>query len=281
METARKTSVYIVGPITGIKDFNCVEFLLAEKELKEHGYSVFNMNNTWIPTDLPNDAYMPICLAMLEQADAIYVLNGYEKSYGAIVEVAYAVKQDKCALLKRIDFAQEGKFDYQLVRTRDIWGFDGYYPIGFTNEGRTEYQERQILKNAIGTFGTEMQTDVAIEEMAELTKALVKHIRYPGLETWQNIVEEIADVKIMLDQLTIIHNIKDAEIQKVRAEKIARLKKRIDEKMDELFDAGYKDTQDSSHALEEAWQKSGGATCSNAKKNNTEDKIYSAMVHGM
>ena len=65
-----------------------------------------------------------------------------------------------------------------------------------------------LLTRAIRTYGEPAQIDMAIEEMAELTKALCKIKRaQAGCEVTaaiDNAVEEMADVQIMLDQLRII-----------------------------------------------------------------------------
>lgn len=83
--------------------------------------------------------------------------------------------------------------------------------------------EMTVLINAVNTFGARNQEDVAIEEMSELIKALIKHRRYNTPETKENILEEIADVVIMICQLTVIHGF-DREIVD---EKIERLKQRL------------------------------------------------------
>lgn len=57
-------------------------------------------------------------------------------------------------------------------------------------------ERKAILKDAVNVFGVERQTQKAIEEMSELTKALTK----PGTPT-QAIQEELVDVQIMLEQL--------------------------------------------------------------------------------
>lgn len=80
------------------------------------------------------------------------------------------------------------------------------------------------LRKAIETYGVEGQEDVAIEEMSELTKAIIKNRRYGTLQTENNLLEEMADVCIMLMQLMIIHGF-DNDIV---AQKIARLKKRLE-----------------------------------------------------
>lgn len=67
-------------------------------------------------------------------------------------------------------------------------------------------KEENILLRAIVEYGAEAQTDMMIEEMSELTKALLKHRRKESEETLDNILEEIADVQIMLDQVKLIHD---------------------------------------------------------------------------
>ena len=56
-----------------------------------------------------------------------------------------------------------------------------------------------LYDRALEKWGMEAQMNVAIEEMSELTKELCKAIRGQG--SIPNISEEIADVKIMLEQL--------------------------------------------------------------------------------
>ena len=83
--------------------------------------------------------------------------------------------------------------------------------------------ENEILKNAVDCFGEDHQTDMMIEEMSELTKALLKYRRNVGEEDTgsliENIIEEMADVEIMLGQMKIIYGDCDA----YRSEKLVRL----------------------------------------------------------
>jgi len=65
----------------------------------------------------------------------------------------------------------------------------------------------EILRKAINTYGEQPQVDVAIEEMSELTKALLKYRRNKDMSVnrrLNNILEEIADVQITLDQMRLI-----------------------------------------------------------------------------
>ncbi len=72
----------------------------------------------------------------------------------------------------------------------------------------------ELLKKAINTYGVQAQKDMMIEEMSELTKAILKERRalkdrnkkYIDLEVARGeIKEEIADVQIMLNQMKIIY----------------------------------------------------------------------------
>lgn len=98
-------------------------------------------------------------------------------------------------------------------------------------------QEYEIYKQAIFTFGVNTQLDVLIEEMSELTQALLKLRRGKRHDPFMeqigtqhikaNVIEEIADVSICLDQAIIIFACEN-EVEKVRRKKIMRLEEYID-----------------------------------------------------
>ena len=85
--------------------------------------------------------------------------------------------------------------------------------------------ESQILKAAIKTFGERPQEEMAVEECSELIQA-ISH-KHRGRE--HNIVEEIADVEIMFEQLKIINDCHD-QVAAIRKKKIERLFERIFDK---------------------------------------------------
>jgi hypothetical protein len=72
----------------------------------------------------------------------------------------------------------------------------------------TDELRNVILNYAIEAYGIDHQQDKCIEEMSELTKALLKYrcaeneIQKHAIR--DNVLEEIADVQIMLDQMRII-----------------------------------------------------------------------------
>lgn len=88
----RKPRVYISGKITGTTDF-MERFDSAEEKLKSRGYAVLNpaKANSYMPEDTTWDEYMKVSLTLLQMADAIYMLDGWGNSKGAIQEYNMAV----------------------------------------------------------------------------------------------------------------------------------------------------------------------------------------------
>lgn len=88
----------------------------------------------------------------------------------------------------------------------------------------TAEERRALLDRAITTYGAPAQMD-----MAELTKALCKVKRVScaaeAKAVLENVVEEMADVQIMLDQLRIIFHRSTEEVEEAKLE---RLKNRLD-----------------------------------------------------
>ena len=89
----------------------------------------------------------------------------------------------------------------------------------------TKEKSQHIYESALNKWGKENQTRMMFEEMAELQKELCKEAR--GEDNTDAIAEEIADVKIMLEQMMILHGCKDmVEMQMKR--KLQRLKERLE-----------------------------------------------------
>jgi len=79
---------------------------------------------------------------------------------------------------------------------------------------------KKILCAAIQKYGTGPQRDKAIEELSELIRALAR------CDDSANIAEEMADVRIMLDQLEIMLGNHD-EVRDWEYEKLMRLSERL------------------------------------------------------
>ena len=96
---------------------------------------------------------------------------------------------------------------------------------------QTTLDLEKILGNAVQTWGKEAQTDMMIEEMAELTKEILNERR--GRE--HNIAEEMADVQIMLAQMEIIFQ-NSKEVGRIFWEKVARLDRRLHDRKEKRAD---------------------------------------------
>ena len=88
-------------------------------------------------------------------------------------------------------------------------------------------RENEILLSALTKWGAGMQTVMVFEEMAELQKELCKNLR--GKDNRGYIAEEIADVRIMLDQMVILHDCAE-DVNVWRKVKLGRLEKRLSDK---------------------------------------------------
>ena len=87
--------------------------------------------------------------------------------------------------------------------------------------------QQNILLNAIDTYGTKHQKIQAIEELNELSQAICKSFRNDIQENRLNIIDEIADVEIMINQLKIIMKIEEIEVQNRVNFKVNRLRERL------------------------------------------------------
>lgn len=94
-------------------------------------------------------------------------------------------------------------------------------------------EQKEVLKAALDTYGIRSQQDVAIEEMSELTKAIIKSRRNPSAPAIENLLEEIADALIMLEQLTMHYGTE--YISEFIQEKIIRLSLRIEEERSQRY----------------------------------------------
>lgn len=83
--------------------------------------------------------------------------------------------------------------------------------------------DRELMQEAINTWGVEKQFDQAIEEMAELIVEL-QHLKRNMVRP-ENVAAEVADVLICMAQLEII--LGEDLVQSVVVQKQARLSGRV------------------------------------------------------
>jgi NTP pyrophosphatase (non-canonical NTP hydrolase) len=89
------------------------------------------------------------------------------------------------------------------------------------------YNNNQLYNYAITKWGVSTQINMAIEECSELITKLIKYNRKNNGSTKQEIIDEIADVMIMCEQLRLIFGYNEVEFRKNK--KLNRLEKRLRE----------------------------------------------------
>lgn len=89
-----------------------------------------------------------------------------------------------------------------------------------------------VLEENIRENGVAFETVIAMEECAELIQAISKVRRYGCIGKYRdNLIEEMADVDIILTELMIMFDITDEKaFYDVIDKKIQRLRKRLEEK---------------------------------------------------
>lgn len=97
--------------------------------------------------------------------------------------------------------------------------------------------DARINNETMDRYGIKMQSLVAMEELAELQKAISKLVRNPEEKTKplefkglrHNLIEEMADALICMDQLIEYYQIERPEIQELIQAKQERQAKRLEE----------------------------------------------------
>ena len=86
--------IYIAGKITNDSDYK-IKFSGAQKFYEDQGYIV--LNPAILPSNMNQEDYTKICLAMIDVADVVSFLPDYEESPGAMLEFNYCnyVGKDK------------------------------------------------------------------------------------------------------------------------------------------------------------------------------------------
>ena len=83
--------IYLSGPMTGLPEYNYPAFREAAKMLRSFGQIVFDPSEAFEGrTDLPKEIYMRKDIEELLKADVIALLQGWELSTGAQLEVEVA-----------------------------------------------------------------------------------------------------------------------------------------------------------------------------------------------
>jgi NTP pyrophosphatase (non-canonical NTP hydrolase) len=79
-------------------------------------------------------------------------------------------------------------------------------------------------------YGTDEQSRQTIEEMGELIVALNKVHRHYSNENIQNVIEELADVSLMVDQMIYLYDCEN-EVKNIKRQKVERQLERMGMKL--------------------------------------------------
>ena len=82
------------------------------------------------------------------------------------------------------------------------------------------------LLKIIKYYGKKEQKLKAVEELSELTAEIMKDVNKGNNDDY--VLEELADVWVMMNQLIIIYGFTDEEIKEIAKEKVVRTLERID-----------------------------------------------------
>lgn len=88
-----------------------------------------------------------------------------------------------------------------------------------------------LMQRIIETYGENAQVDKVIEEMSELTKALLKHRRAPEKErakAMEDIIDELADVRITVREMELLFQCEGAVEERINY-KLKRQMRRMEE----------------------------------------------------
>ena len=112
---AKKKVIYISGPISGVPKY-WEAFEKAEDLVTELGYLALTPSR--LPEKMTNAQYMRIDFAMIDSADAILFLPGWERSKGARLERDYCEYTGKPALEMKVYDPYSGRYPDGVVR---VW----------------------------------------------------------------------------------------------------------------------------------------------------------------
>lgn len=209
MTSTIRKAMYLSGPMTGHPDWNYPAFHAAARMLRAWGHAVINPAESYNgDQSLSFDTYMRLDLKqILEACDTIVVLPGWEKSPGAVLEVAVAAALGH-GVLSFIDrpelngYALESTFEvHETNRERLVAALARFvYPVDVKSDG--------AARPATWVhFGEHVERNVPLEfsdEVGEDGLPLWERPKASGpepLNTWAE-----ADSKLLLEADRIVNS---------------------------------------------------------------------------
>ena len=225
--------VYISGKITGENGY-IYRFAEAEHKLTKLGADAVNPArvNAELPRDTDYRQYMRMCLVMLFDCDAILLLDNWKDSPGATAELYMAralgmdvyfdgreAIEEDLPLGDGEQAAEEEITSGGVKLNMQTWELEGTHggkkrEGGAKNNDRPESGIGGRLREIAGYYGLECQWNKTVEELAELIRAMARNDSV-------NVMEEIADVEIMLYQLKYLTGMSEG-VAHIKDKKVAR-----------------------------------------------------------
>ena len=82
---------------------------------------------------------------------------------------------------------------------------------------------------AVNVWGAVSQIGMFVEEIGEVLQAINKLSRKTDKERYDNLIEELVDLQIMLTQMRIVYTIPDQLWDEMMDKKLQRLRHRLDD----------------------------------------------------
>jgi len=146
--------------------------------------------------------------------------NPNRKTGGIVIEADSRNKEKEEQ--DRLEFICRKREDY--LSNRKPAG--NKYDMRLQDEMSLHFSFSQVnsMRAALAVWGEAAQVGMAVEECAELIVALQKYInRTPAPDTLENIMDEIADVEMMLAQMRLTFGISDEMLTKRIKQKFSKL----------------------------------------------------------
>lgn len=90
-------------------------------------------------------------------------------------------------------------------------------------------RRREMMEHIVSSRGAEIMSVIAMEEPAELIQSVSKVLRYGCDGTYRDsLAEEMADVRIILGELSLMYGIGDDEIGRIMDRKLQREMARVE-----------------------------------------------------
>ena len=90
-----------------------------------------------------------------------------------------------------------------------------------------EVNQDELYHRTLRVWGKEPQMLQVIEEMSELTKEILKNVNRKK-DNVKELIEETADVEIMLGQLKVCYDI-EKQVEAYKADKLKTIQQRLDD----------------------------------------------------